>query len=76
MLSQSHHELLIMKHAPLLFFFSESSLFLSVSCTENPAGCMDGDSISRDLYSCLINVMIYKQAQWKRTVVPEIFIPV
>ena len=35
-----------MKHTPLSFFFPESFLFLSVRCTENPAGFVDGDSVS------------------------------
>jgi hypothetical protein len=40
-----------MKHTHPPFFFPESSLFLSARCTENLAGFMDGDSISRE--TCL-----------------------
>jgi hypothetical protein len=45
LLSQYHHELLIMKHTPPLFF-PERYLFLNERWTENPTGWTDPDSIS------------------------------
>jgi hypothetical protein len=35
-----------MKYKAQPFFYPERSFFLSAPCTENPTGCIDGDSIS------------------------------
>jgi hypothetical protein len=55
-----------MKHTPPPLFFPESSLFLSARCTENPDGCMDGDSISQESHvSVKQNMLQSKMFLWK-----------
>ena len=55
-----------MKNTPLPYFFSERSLFLSVRCTENPAGCMDRDSISAESHNSVKQSMLQSlMSIWK-----------
>ena len=55
-----------MKYTPPSFLFPESSLFLSARYTENLAGCMDKDSISRESYVSVKQSMLQSlMSLWK-----------
>ena len=55
-----------MKYTPPPFFFSERSLFLSARWTENPTGCTDSDSISRESHVFVKQSMLQSlMSLWK-----------
>jgi hypothetical protein len=55
------------------FFIPESSLLLSAQCTENPAGCMDGDSISGTRHDSVKQSMLQSlMSLWKEILAPSL----